>query len=166
MSSTDRPYEAYVYAVREQVEQHLAGLDELSAALRQRPLTFNERSAVERSLQVLVEMAIGSSKHLLKALGKPVPSEARATVERVYELLALTEPANHVMRGAIGMRNAIIHDYLNLDWERVEAVVRRQQYREIGRYVAKVSEYLLARMTPPTPARHEDPFGDRRDAKE
>jgi uncharacterized protein YutE (UPF0331/DUF86 family) len=143
MSATERQYEAYVYAIREQLDQHIEGLNELSEQLRQRPLSFNERSATERSLQVLVEIAIGCSKHYLKLRDKPIPAEARAAVERVYELLALTTPDIAIMRGAVGMRNAIIHDYLNLDWQRVEPVVKEQRYREIKNYVMQVSAPLL-----------------------
>jgi uncharacterized protein YutE (UPF0331/DUF86 family) len=147
MSATEKPYEAYIYAIREQLEQHNTGLDELSELLNQRPLTFNERSATERSLQVVVELAIGCSKHYLKSCNKPVPSEARVSIERVYELLALTTPDITIMRGAIGMRNAIIHDYLNLDWQRVERVVKERKYQEINGYITQVSAKLLASTT-------------------
>lgn len=143
MSASERPYEAYVYALREQVAQHLAGLDELAAVLDGRPLSFNERNAVERGLQVVVEMAIGCSKHLLKAHGMPVPAEARATIERLYERLGLVEPPAAVMRGAVGMRNAINHDYMNLDWQRIEAVMAARQYREVARFIAALSDELL-----------------------
>lgn len=143
MSGTDRPYEAYVYALREQVAQHRAGLDELSEALAARPLTFNERNAAERGLQVMVEMAVGCSKHLLKARQLPVPAEARAALERVYERLALNEPPLAIMRGAIGMRNAIIHDYLNLDWQRLEAVLADRKYHEVARYIEVLCAELL-----------------------
>jgi uncharacterized protein YutE (UPF0331/DUF86 family) len=143
MSGTDRPYEAYVYALREQVAQHQAGLDELSGALAVRPLTFNERNAAERGLQVMVEMAVGCSKHLLKARQLPVPAEARAALERVYERLALNEPPLAIMRGAIGMRNAIIHDYLNLDWQRLEAVLADRKYHEVARYIEVLCAELL-----------------------
>ena len=144
MSDIERPYEAYVYAIREQAEQHVQGLGELSTINDQRPLTFNERNAVERSLQVLVEMAVGSSKHLLKARGRPVPSEARAAVERVYEMLGITDPPADVLRGAVGMRNAIIHDYLNLDWSLVEEVLRGRRYTIIERYITKATAALLS----------------------
>jgi uncharacterized protein YutE (UPF0331/DUF86 family) len=143
MSKIEKPYEAYVYAVREQVEQHLDGLDQLSESIQQHPLTFNERNALARGLQVLVEVAVGCSKHLLKSRNKPVPSEARAAMERVYEILALTLPPIDAMRGAIGMRNAIIHDYLNLDWQRVETVLKEKKYHDIGRYINSVSNQLL-----------------------
>lgn len=143
MSATDRPFEAYVYAIREQTEQHIAGLDELAEQLAQRPLTFNERNAAERGLQVLVEMAIGCAKHLLKSRSKPVPSEARAAIERVYELLAIAEPPVALMRGAVGMRNAITHDYLNIDWRLLAAVLDERNYRAAAQFIDAVAAELL-----------------------
>lgn len=140
---TENNYEPYILAVTEQVEQHLAGLDELSDLAMQRPLTFNERSASERSLQVIVEAAIGCSKHYLKSQHKPVPSEARANIERIYELLAITDPDINDMRGAIGMRNAIIHDYLNLDWDKIKTVLIQKKYHLINDYLNTVAKALL-----------------------
>ncbi|MBR7887557.1 DUF86 domain-containing protein [Marinomonas sp. A79] len=140
---TDSPYEPYVFALIEQIEQHLCGLDELSDLALKRPLTFNERSASERSLQVIVETAIGCSKHYLKAQNKPVPAEARASIERVYERLAITKPDIVDMRGAVGMRNAIIHDYLNLDWSLIQVVLKQKKYHLIHDYVRTVTTALL-----------------------
>lgn len=143
MSSAESPYQAYVYAINEQLAQHLDGLNELSDLLQQRPLSFNERSACERSLQVVIETAIGCSKHYLKSVNKPVPSEARAAIERVYERLAITQPALEEMRGAIGMRNAIIHDYLNLDWQKITTVIRDKKYSRIKPYIDRLTAELL-----------------------
>jgi uncharacterized protein YutE (UPF0331/DUF86 family) len=137
-------YEPYVLAITDKIEQYLCGLDELSTIFKQRPLSFNERSATERSLQVIVEAAIGCSKHLLKSKGKPVPSEARANIERTYELLGITNPPIRVMRGAIGMRNAIIHDYLNLDWEVIEDVLKEQKYYQIHQYIQHILDILTS----------------------
>lgn len=142
-SIVDPVFEPYVMAITEQIEQHKCGLDELSEILRHRPLTFNERSATERSIQVMVEAAIGSSKQYLKAKGVPVPAEARASVERVYERLSIVEPNLSDMRGAIGMRNAIIHDYLNLDWQLLEKILSEKKYQLVILYVQKISAELL-----------------------
>ena len=144
MNASSKPYEAYVYAINEQTAQHLNGLDELSQLANARPLTFNERSATERSLQVIIEAAIGCSKHYLKSQNKPVPAEARAAIERVYERLAITQPELAVMRGAIGMRNAIIHDYLNLDWQRIEPILKQTKYQLINTYIQLLTKQLLA----------------------
>lgn len=141
--NTENNYEPYVLAITEQLEQYLVGLDELSDIAIKRPLTFNERSAAERSLQVVVEAAIGCSKHYLKAHALPVPSEARAAIERVYERLAITYPEIQEMRGAIGMRNAIIHDYLNLDWNKINDVLKQKKYHRIYQYINVVTDQLI-----------------------
>lgn len=89
--------------------------------------------------------AIGCSKHYLKSQSKPIPSEARASIERVYESLMLSEPDINDIRGAIGMRNAIIHDYLNLDWGKLEVVLREKKYHRVSDYIRKVTHELLAK---------------------
>jgi uncharacterized protein YutE (UPF0331/DUF86 family) len=144
MNATENPHKAYVYALREQVEQHIAGLNELSELRAKRALTFNERNSVERSLQVITEAAIGCSKHLLKALGKPVPSESRAAIWGAYDVLKMHDPDISVLRGAVGMRNAIIHDYLNLDWNRIDPVLLERKYLLVQQFVVQVTDRLLA----------------------
>lgn len=142
--SNDAPrHEAYVLAIREQVAQHVASLDELRDRQQQGPLTFIERTATERSLQIVIEAAIGCTKHLLSALGKPVPAEARVAIERAYELTGLYDPPLAELRGAVGMRNAIIHDYLSLDWRLIEIVLSESRYRRVEAFVTHVSERLL-----------------------
>ena len=63
MQKISNNFEPYILAITEQVEQYLSGLNELSDLANNRPLTFNERSATERSLQVIVETAIGERVH-------------------------------------------------------------------------------------------------------
>lgn len=145
MSAGERPHEAYGLALLEQVEQHVASLDELRDLLGRRPLTFIERSATERSLQIVIEAAIGACKHTLRAHGRPVPAEARVAVERVFELLGLRKPSLAEMRGAVGMRNAIVHDYLNLDWTLLERVVAEARYRRVQTFVRILVDGLLGR---------------------
>ncbi|MDN3639997.1 DUF86 domain-containing protein [Simiduia curdlanivorans] len=135
-------YDAYALAISEQVTQHIAALDELQLKAQTRPLDFIERNSVERSLQVIVEAAIVCAKHFLKSRKKPVPAEARAAIERVYEMLALTEPAVQEMRGAIGMRNAIIHDYLNLDWAYIDKVLLGRKYLNVRAFVKVILKQL------------------------
>ncbi len=47
------------------------------------------------------------------------------------------------MRGAVGMRNAIIHDYLNLDWRLLEDVLAEGRYRRVEAFVVETSARLL-----------------------
>lgn len=40
------------------------------------------------------------------------------------------------------MRNAIVHDYLNLDWTRIEAVLKSRGYETIGVLISEGLDYL------------------------
>ena len=136
-------YKAYAYAIREQAQQHLSGLDELTNTLAERPLSFNEKNATERSLQVLVEIVIGCAKHTLKSQGKPQPSEANVAVTRAYEILQPITPTLQQLTKAVGMRNTIIHDYLNIDWDIVESVMTQKKYHDLMGFIEAAIQFLL-----------------------
>jgi uncharacterized protein YutE (UPF0331/DUF86 family) len=40
------------------------------------------------------------------------------------------------------MRNAIVHDYLNLDWKRLEEVLVNKHYQAIGEFIEAGLVYL------------------------
>ena len=81
----------------------------------------------ERLLQLLTEACIGIAKQTLKAEGKPVPSDAR---KAFFQLHAIgLDPTGADWNRIIGMRNALVHDYLNLSPERVLDVIRTDQYQ-------------------------------------
>jgi hypothetical protein len=84
---------------------------------------------------VIGEWAIRASKHVLKSRSRPVPFEARAALERAYEILAVQEPNANVMRAAIGIPNVIIHDYLNLDRARREVVFAERRYSQVADFI-------------------------------
>jgi len=76
-----------------------------------------ERSAAERSLQILAGAAIGISKHTNRKLGVPERNDATSSATQLLEQSPCAGITKEEIRGAIGMRNAIVHDYLNLDWK-------------------------------------------------
>jgi len=55
--------EAYIMSMRDHVQVQLDNLNELSDIAAQQPLRKFDRLATERSLQILVEAAIGVAKH-------------------------------------------------------------------------------------------------------
>lgn len=94
--------------------------------------------AIERTMQLLIEACIGIAKQGLKASGKEAPSDARKAFEKIKAMgLDHTEADwNRI----IGMRNALVHDYLNLDPEKVLAVVRKGQHEELFSFAFSVLE--------------------------
>jgi uncharacterized protein YutE (UPF0331/DUF86 family) len=96
-----------------------------------------EQNGVLHALQVLVENAIGKAKHLIKAAGEPVPVSAYDSFRALARILGLSSQELEQWLAIIGLRNRIVHDYMNLDMRRVLQVV------ESGGY-AFVVDFLLA----------------------
>ena len=118
----------YIDAMRE----HLATLAEELAQLHQaasQPEGLNALlyRAAERNLQLLTEACIGIAKQHLKSLDTVVPSDARQAFAKLQSL-------GHDMSGipwnkVIGLRNALVHDYLNLDAKIVVDIIRQRDYQ-------------------------------------
>lgn len=120
----------YIDAMREHLATLAEELEQLHQAART-PEGLNALlyRAAERNLQLLTEACIGIAKQRLKSLGVVVPSDARQTFSKLKSL-------NHDSSGTpwnkiIGLRNALVHDYLNLDAEIVEAIIRQRDYRSL-----------------------------------
>jgi uncharacterized protein YutE (UPF0331/DUF86 family) len=120
----------YTAALREHVATLAEELEQLHQAAQSAqgldPLLYR---AAERNLQLLTEACIGIVKRRLKALGAVVPSEARQAFAKLQSLEHDTDniPWNKV----VGLRNALVHDYLNLDADIVVAIIRQGQYRSL-----------------------------------
>jgi len=106
-----------------------------------RMLSRLEENGVLHALQVLIENAIGKAKQILKANGEPVPVsayDALAVLARIEVINAADLPA---WNAAIGLRNRIVHEYMNIDVNRVLELVQTDQHRF-------VVEFLLAPINP------------------
>jgi len=134
---------AYLQSIFEHTNEHIEALDELSELLPQRSLTFHERNSAQRSIQVVVEACIGLSKHTLKSAQKQVLGDAASTALKALELLPTSAITPAELKGAIGMRNAIVHDYLNMDWALLEAVLKQQDYHKLKAFIQAASTHLM-----------------------
>lgn len=104
--------------------QQAALLAEAKAILAQgRALTSLEQGGVLHALQVLIENAIGKAKQLLKVRGQAVPVSAYDAFAALANcgLLAQTDVAT--WNAVVGLRNRIVHDYMNIDMDQVMATV-------------------------------------------
>ncbi|MEQ5802246.1 DUF86 domain-containing protein [Halomonas sp. H10-9-1] len=114
--------------------EHLATLAEELEQLHEASTMANGLNALlyraaERNLQLLTEACIGIAKQRLKSQGCVVPSDARKAFDKLREqgLDASDVPWNKV----IGLRNALVHDYLNLDAAIVESIIHQREYRRL-----------------------------------
>lgn len=134
-------YTAYCTALIEQVSVHQQLLDQIRAKSE---LGLLERSAAERSLQIMAEAVIGVSKHTNRKLGLPERSDAASSATQLLEQSPCPGITKDEIRGAIGMRNAIVHDYLNLDWALIEQVIHNGQYRKLSQFVEHYCKILCS----------------------
>jgi uncharacterized protein YutE (UPF0331/DUF86 family) len=113
-------------------------LDEAAQRIKDgRALSTLEQSGVLHALQVLIENAIGKAKQSLKAAGEPVPVsayEAFSALARRGEIVTgqLTE-----WNAVVGLRNRIVHDYMNIDMSRVQDWVVNGSYRFVTDFLLK-----------------------------
>ncbi|MFB2683821.1 MULTISPECIES: type VII toxin-antitoxin system HepT family RNase toxin [Shewanella] len=114
---------AYITSLRVSLSRYQAELEELRQLLTQRPLSNLEYRAAERTLQVSIEACIGIAKHWAKALAGHSPQDAYQAFEILCQRGA--QPADELggWRKVIGLRNALVHDYLNIDPEIIRSVI-------------------------------------------
>jgi uncharacterized protein YutE (UPF0331/DUF86 family) len=103
------------------------------------PLFRLEQSGVLHALQVLIGNAIGKSKHLLKLAGEPVPVSVSA-----YDTFASLEQHGDInpqelrqWNSAIGLRNRIVRDYINIDIQLVYELIINDRLQFIAAFLHK-----------------------------
>lgn len=115
---------------------HSALLDEVrQRLLNGQSLSRLEENGVLHTLQVLIERAMGKAKQQLKAAGDTVPISAcdsfAALAIRMPSVKARLEEWN----GMVGIRNRIVHDYMNIDMKKILALVRDDAYRFVVEFL-------------------------------
>lgn len=129
--------DAYRFAMQEHLAELAEELQHIQDLLQQQDhMPTLVYRAAERNLQLLVEACIGIAKQKLKAIGKQVPSEARQTFEKLK-----AEGFDHSgipWQQVVGMRNALVHDYLNLDRDRIAEVIISGKYKTLIEFADKI----------------------------
>ncbi|MCF6255885.1 MAG: DUF86 domain-containing protein [Gammaproteobacteria bacterium] len=88
-----------------------------------------EANGVLHALQVLIENAIGKAKQILKAKSEPVPVSAYDALAALARTGVIGSENLSAWNAAIGLRNRIVHEYMNIDMNRVLELVYVDQYR-------------------------------------
>ncbi|WP_157829114.1 type VII toxin-antitoxin system HepT family RNase toxin [Colwellia sp. 75C3] len=102
----------------------------------------SELKGAEHLLQILVESYIGVAKHWLKQQGKILPNDAYSVFEKLTELQLISVNERLEWQKVIGMRNAIVHDYLNLDEKVNRAIIVNQLYLSLQEFAITTIEKL------------------------
>ena len=132
----------YLVAIEQHSRECLEDLNALSLIAKQRPFNRIERRAAERALQVLIEACIGTAKYWLKAEHKNPPLDAYDSFNKLAELGNLTLDELKQWRKVIGMRNALVHDYLTIDSELLHTLLADQTYLFLIDFINKAEKQL------------------------
>ncbi|MCC5808504.1 MAG: DUF86 domain-containing protein [Opitutales bacterium] len=131
-------FEVYHEATLAMLRRQEAALNEARTRLAQGDaLSELEWNGLEHTLQLLVENAIGKAKHLLRQQGQTPPVSAYDAFSALAQARLLPAAEVDLWGKAIGMRNAIVHDYLNIDRHLIREVVETEAYRLMTRFLAK-----------------------------
>jgi len=101
-----------------------------------------EIRAVKNAMQVLVENSIGKAKRILKNFNCPiVPQKGSDAFEFMYEMGLIEDDTFSTMKSAIGLRNAMVHDYMNFNDEILKNVVKSKKYLELFEFLISNTKY-------------------------
>jgi uncharacterized protein YutE (UPF0331/DUF86 family) len=104
------------------------------------------RWAVERGLQVAAEALFDVGAHVLAAEFRETADEYRDIPRRLAARQVLSPATAQSLDGLAGFRNVLVHDYADVDLERVVAGLAR--LGDFDAFVADVERWLQA-ATPP-----------------
>ncbi len=100
-------------------------------------LSLLEKNGVLHALQVLIENAIGKCKHILKSLDEPIPVSAYDAFASLERRGNITQQELMQWNATIGLRNRIVHDYMNVDIDIIYKLITNNGHQMIGEFLCK-----------------------------
>ncbi len=91
---------------------------------------------VKLILRGYLEACIGIAKHWIYALNNVAPADAYSAFEMLSQQ-GISNIDKLEWRKIIGMRNALVHDYLNIEPEIIRVVINRASYLELLTFADK-----------------------------
>jgi len=138
----DQGLELYLIEADKHRQQYLQELNELKDDLDSDLFRSRDYRALERLLQIFTELCVGLAKHWVKSLQKETASEAYQSFLLLREHGQISSDELVRWRKIIGMRNGLVHDYLNIDLLILENVLRQGHYVELSDFSTKAIALL------------------------
>jgi uncharacterized protein YutE (UPF0331/DUF86 family) len=135
----DQGLQLYLKEVVFHLNEYEFELHELSQVVI---LNNRDYRATERLLQLLTEVSIGLAKHWLKSIKKESGSNAYQTFVALQNVGAISEIELVEWRKIIGLRNSLVHDYLNVDKSIIKTIVKNEKYQTLVSFCEKAVDAL------------------------
>ena len=102
------------------------------------------RAAVERFVQAIVDLAIDVNSHIEVAELGEAPATGRQSFEYLVRCEAIDADLADRIAGAAGLRNVLVHRYVDIDVAKVAEAVP-EVLDGFGSYVRQIAAFLLRR---------------------
>lgn len=132
----------YLAEITKHKQKYLRELNELKDDLLAGNLKSRDYLAAERLLQVFTELCIGLAKHCLKKLQGHSAADAYQTYSLLLELGFINSAELQEWKKIIGLRNGLVHDYLDIDLSILERIIRESHYIQLDKFSDKAIEFL------------------------
>lgn len=110
--------------------------------------TFNEylsdfylKSSTERLIQLIVECASDINSHTVVEKRQRPPKDYASSFLKAAEVGLISRELANKLKGSAGMRNIIVHEYMDIDDEKVYGVIPQaiSDYRD---YIKQVDDFI------------------------
>jgi uncharacterized protein YutE (UPF0331/DUF86 family) len=135
-------FDEYLLAIKQHKDECLEDLEQFADIAKQRSFSRMERRSAERALQVLIEACIGVAKHWLRFENKHQPLDAYDSFAKLAELQKISAAELKLWRKAIGMRNALVHDYLSIDGELLQQILAQRHYVLLSDFIQRACQAM------------------------
>lgn len=132
----------YLLEANKHQQRYLNELNELRDDLCAGHFKSRDYRAAERLLQVFTELCIGLAKHWVKHLQGQSSNEAYQSFNMLMEHGVITTQELSTWKKIIGMRNGLVHDYLNVDPLIIQTIIKNQNYQELANFAVKAISTL------------------------
>lgn len=102
------------------------------------------RHVVERVLTQLVQLAVSVNSHVAAAEAGRSVTDYRASFDVMVEVGALTPGLAAQLKPSVGLRNIVVHEYVDVDLAVIAAAVPTAR-ADYGRYVDELARWLADR---------------------
>ncbi|HZI98641.1 MAG TPA: HepT-like ribonuclease domain-containing protein [Actinomycetales bacterium] len=128
-----------------QMRQLLADLERVGDATDQQLESDRFlRHVVHHVLVQLVQLAVAINSHVAATINGVAVTDYRASFDAAVEAGVIDAELAAALKPSIGLRNVVVHEYLDVDHAVVAAALPRAR-RDYDRYLRSVADWLSSR---------------------
>ena len=118
----------YLATMKEHIEVCTSNLNDYANLLSNDQLTGKDYFAIERLLQLTIESGISLAKQLVKLKEIPVRATAYENFKTLTDLSIINPDQLKEWQSMIGLRNILVHEYLDIDRDILNTVLEKKLY--------------------------------------